>query len=81
MGYDIGTFMEPGPGLFPLALGILITVLSFILLVQTRKSSSPAEEESLSPPKGPKRVAYCVLVLLLAAFGLFFVWNYLPLGG
>jgi hypothetical protein len=67
--YQIGSFVQPGPGLYPLVLGILLILLSLLLFVQAIKSS-PAIKKVLpfSLPGGWKKVAYTVLILLLATF-------------
>ncbi len=68
--YPLWSLHQPGPGLFPLVLGILLIFLSFVLLLgQVRKRFLSKEKvHSLSMPGGWKRVAYAVFVLLLAIF-------------
>jgi hypothetical protein len=67
--YDIGTPTQPGPGFYPLGLGIFLILFSLILLVQgTRSSPTTKKVSSFSISGGWKRVAYAVLVLLLLTF-------------
>ncbi len=68
--YQIGSLTQPGPGYLPLALGILLLLLSVILLVgQRRKGSHPKRSISFSSSTGGwKKVVYTVVVLGLAAF-------------
>ena len=37
--YSFGTFQEPGGGLYPTLLGILLIIMALLLLAQTRKAS------------------------------------------
>jgi putative tricarboxylic transport membrane protein len=67
--YNIGTFTHPGPGFYPLGLGILLIFFSLILLGQGMRSSPTTKKVSpFSVSGGWKRVAYAVLILLLLAF-------------
>jgi len=68
--YQIGSLTQPGPGYLPLALGILLILLSVILLIgRSRKGSRPKQPVSFSSSTGGwKKVVYTVLVLGLAAF-------------
>lgn len=67
--YQIGSLTQPGSGFFPLGLGLLLIFLSIILLLQARKSSlAPQLVPSSHPAGGWKKVAYTLLVLLLATF-------------
>lgn len=68
--YKIGSLVQPGPGFLPLALGLLLIFLSLIILIgQARKSFLDKEKVAfLSTPGGWKKVAYAVLILLLATF-------------
>jgi hypothetical protein len=69
LSYNIGTLSQPGPGFYPLGLGILLIFFSLILLGQGIRSSP---ETKKTPPfsvsGGWKRVAYAVLILLLLTF-------------
>lgn len=66
--YQLWSLNQPGPGLFPLLLGILLIFLSSLLLLGQVKKHLLNEEKALpfSMPGGWKKVAYTVLVLLLA---------------
>ena len=67
--YEFGSLIQPGPGLFPLVLGILLIFLSIILLGQAIQSSLNVQTITVISMKGAwKKVAYAVLVLLLATF-------------
>jgi putative tricarboxylic transport membrane protein len=69
LSYNIGTPTQPGPGFYPLGLGILLIFFSLILLGQTIRSPKAAKKISpFSVSGGWKRVAYTVLILLLLAF-------------
>ena len=66
--YPIGTLIQPGPGFLGLALGILLTLLSLIIMVRAIISSSVPGEAPLSSLFGGwKKVVYSVLVLTLGA--------------
>ena len=65
--YQIGTLTQPGSGFFPLGLGVLLIFLSIILLLQARKSSFVSQIPLTSKPERDwKKVAYTLLVMLLA---------------
>jgi putative tricarboxylic transport membrane protein len=67
--YQIGSLVQPGPGLYPLVLGILLIFISLILLVQAIRSSPDIKKVlPFSLPGGWKKVTYTVLILLLATF-------------
>lgn len=69
LSYNIGTLTQPGPGFYPLGLGILLILFSLILLVQGIRSSPTTKKVSpFSVSGGWKKVAYAVLVLLLLTF-------------
>lgn len=69
MSYKIGSFVQPGPGLYPLVLGMLLIFFSIIFLIQGIRSSAAMRKMSLFPISGGwKKVAYTVLILLLATF-------------
>jgi putative tricarboxylic transport membrane protein len=69
LSYNIGTLTHPGPGFYPLGLGILLIFFSLILLGQGIRSSLTTKKVSpFSVSGGWKRVAYAVLILLLLAF-------------
>lgn len=65
--YQIGSFAEPGPGLLPLMLGILLILFSLILVARgVRAYRSPQTELALSLPGSWKRIAYTLVVLVVA---------------
>lgn len=69
--YQIGSLTQPGPGFYPLGLGILLIFFSLILLGQGTRSpqaTKKASPSSFSVSGGWKRIAYVVLVLLLLTF-------------
>lgn len=62
----IGSFSEPGPGLFPLCLGILMVLFSVISLFV----SNPDKLPKLSWELIPRRVLYVIGILFAYRFGL-----------
>jgi putative tricarboxylic transport membrane protein len=69
--YEIGHLTQPGTGYLPLALGIIMVILSLILLVGQLKQTPGASGPAVPPagsPGGWKRVAYTVVVLMVGAF-------------
>src|SRR4030042_1790576 len=67
--YQIGNFVQPGPGLYPLLLGVLLILFALALLGQAIKSSPILQKvQPFSLSGGWKRVANVVLILLLVAF-------------
>jgi len=67
--YQIGSFIQPGPGFLPLGLGLLLIFLSCILLLVHEKKVSPIGQKGLSSLfSGWRRLAYTVLVLLVTIF-------------
>ncbi len=68
--YEIGSLTQPGPGYLPLALGIILILLSLILLVGQMKKTPGAGQAVLPAVHagGWKKVVYTVLVLIVAAF-------------
>jgi hypothetical protein len=75
--YQIGNFGEPGPGLLPLILGILLIFFSLILVSRGFKAyRSPKTGGTVPLPDSWKRIAY-TLAVLLAATALFEKAGYL----
>jgi hypothetical protein len=69
--YEIGILTRPGPGYLPLALGIIIILLSLILLFgHWKKRASPTKQTALSSPTHSrwKKMVYTVVVLLATGF-------------
>jgi hypothetical protein len=68
--YEIGRLTQPGPGYLPLALGIILILLSLILLAAQMKKT-PSSGQAVLPAVhagGWKKIVYTVLVLMAAAF-------------
>lgn len=68
--YDLGEFLAPGPGAYPLLLGILMIVLSLTLILTGRlpgKSPSQANTAPSARSPGWSRVALIILILTSAA--------------
>ncbi len=70
MQYPIGSFVQPGPGLYPLFLGVILILLSLILLFGQIKKASYLKQKQVSffMRGGWEKVVYTVLILLLATF-------------
>ncbi len=70
ISYPIGSFSQPGPGLYPLVLGILLIFLSLNLLFGKIKKNLDLKEISspIFTRGGWKKVGYTVLILILATF-------------
>ena len=69
ISYPIGHIINPGPGFFPLVVGILLVFFSFILLGKAKKPSLITGEKLHSSRPGRwKNIAYTILVLILATF-------------
>jgi len=65
----IGTFRDPGPGLFPLITGILMGIISGGMFIKSHLQSASARQESLGEDKRlwhNKCVATVVIMLLYA---------------
>ena len=67
--YEIGRFAQPGPGFFPLGLGLLLVLLSVIVIVgELKKSAFDSQKYLLPISDGWKKVVYTVAILFVAAF-------------
>jgi hypothetical protein len=69
--YEIGSLLQPGPGSYPLLLGLLLIALSLKLLLSDRLQKHSSDKENTSPlstSAGWKRVLVIVLILIVAAF-------------
>ncbi len=66
--YEIGSFTQPGPGFFPLGLGIILTLLAVTIVGREAKKFSLRVPET-APLLGEawKKVGYTVAILFLAA--------------
>ena len=63
----LGTNVRPGAGLFPLLVGVSLTVLSFLLLIFSlkQKESIPKDQEPFPEGKDRQRVAAVAITLIL----------------
>jgi hypothetical protein len=69
--YEIGSFLQPGPGSYPLLLGLLLMVLSLKLLLAGPLQKHSPDKVHATPPAtsaGWQRVLVIVLILIAAAF-------------
>ena len=67
--YQIGSLFKPGPGFLPFALGILLMLLSFMLLVSSSKRVLSVEQtKPSSMGVFRKRVLPAILIMLIACF-------------
>jgi hypothetical protein len=72
---DIGTAAAMGPGFFPLALCIILTLLGVGILMNARKQVHDREEQEQRPPLNPRAVFFVIAApvafgLMLRSFGL-----------
>jgi putative tricarboxylic transport membrane protein len=79
MGYQYYDLMGPGPGFFPIWIGVLLTALSAAVLVQGARSGPGVEEAAADEPFFPSPAAAWRIVRLLAA--LLVVWCVLDVLG
>ncbi len=75
MSYDLGTIGAPGPGFFPLAVGLLITVISAIswigsLKTSTSKNSAPSESPQAELGGHRKELVGSIAIMAIYAFSL-----------
>jgi hypothetical protein len=68
--YSLGSLFRPGPGFVPLILGVLLIFFSLILLGKSKKSDAGTSAPFDSSSGRLKKVAYTVLILILAAFAI-----------
>lgn len=66
--YQIGSIAQPGPGFFPLGIGLLLAFLSVVIAVGEARSSLNAQKTALPTDGGWKKVVCTVSILILAAF-------------
>jgi hypothetical protein len=67
--YKMGSLTQPGPGFFPLILGILAILFSLIILGQGWKVyRAKGKGSSPSLPAGWKKIVYTTLILLVSPF-------------
>jgi hypothetical protein len=62
--FEVGDPARPGPGFYPLVVGVLVVVLGVVIILR------PATEESLEPITAPSWRATVMIVAGLAAFAL-----------
>jgi len=75
--YSFGTFQEPGGGLYPTLLGILLIIMAVLLLAQTRKASGEEGPQWDLKGGGLKRCVLALCGLMVIPF-LFNVLGFLP---
>jgi hypothetical protein len=73
---DLGHVGLPGPGFFPLALGVLLTAFSFVVSVGCWRASAASELVELGHP--PVMIAFVALLMVPLLFEL--LGAYLTLG-
>ena len=67
--YPVGGIAKPGPGLYPLGLGLLLMFLSLVLLAQDLKAGwSKGGAAGLTVSRKLKKVGYVIGVLIAAIF-------------
>ena len=67
--YPVGGIANPGPGLYPLVLGLLLMFLSLVLLAQELKAGlSKGGVAGLTVSSRLKKVGYVIGVLIAAIF-------------
>jgi hypothetical protein len=69
--YGLGAFHNPGPGLMPFVLGLLLLVISFYLLMSSLLKRSRGDE---TRKEGQSRINFRKVILVLASmffYGLF----------
>lgn len=69
--YGLGAFHNPGPGLMPFVLGLLLLVISFYLLMSSLLKRSRGDE---TRTEGQSRINFRKVILVLASmffYGLF----------
>lgn len=64
--YRVGTIIKPGPGFFPLGVGLLLIVFSVYLLLKESRRRSPGKKLPSFSPGGWKKVACAVLILIFS---------------
>jgi hypothetical protein len=65
-GYRVGTIIKPGPGFFPLGVGLLLILFSLVLLIKEGRRRSPKTGLPPFAPGGWKKVA-CTVIILVAS--------------
>ncbi|MGL5867086.1 MAG: tripartite tricarboxylate transporter TctB family protein [Dermatophilaceae bacterium] len=53
LGYDIGTTLEPGPGYYPMVLGVLLAVLGLAVVVNGLLRRGHDAPDEVNSPAGP----------------------------
>jgi hypothetical protein len=68
--YSFGTFQEPGGGLYPTLLGILLIIMAVLLLAQTRKASGEEGPRWDHKGGGLKRCVLTICGLMVIPFSI-----------
>ena len=66
--YRVGNIIKPGPGFFPLGLGLLLILCSLLLIFRQMRKISTLQQTPSFVPGGWKKVAYVVFILLVSTF-------------
>ncbi len=66
--YSIGTLSRMGPGYFPVALGVLLTLIGLSIAVTARFTHYEGEDEAL-PPEWRGWICICAAVIAFVVFG------------
>jgi hypothetical protein len=68
--YHVGTLSRMGPGYYPIALGIILTLIGLAIAVTARFTHYEGEEEVL-PPEWRGWICICSAVIAFVVFGLY----------
>jgi hypothetical protein len=68
--YNVGTLSRMGPGYFPLALGIILTLIGIAIVVTARFTHYEGEDEAL-PPEWRGWICICSAVIAFVVFGIY----------
>ena len=66
--YRVGNVIKPGPGFFPLGLGLLLILFSLFLILKQMRKTFTMPQASSFVSGGWRKVAYVVSILLVATF-------------
>ena len=69
-GFHMGSLSNPGTGLVPFLLGVIIGVLSLIMLTQTFIEKRTSQENDLSQNKVRSKIKPFLILFALLAYGL-----------
>jgi putative tricarboxylic transport membrane protein len=77
LAFPVGSLAKPGPGFFPVAVGVFLCVAAAILAITARRGRSPAPAVDATPAAARTRVA--VTVVGLVGFCLLLPWVGYPI--